>query len=826
MSKPQMIAAGRFVILAMLLPLALSGCAMWESIDGPLPDWFARPDIPDDPVTVRSNRIEEVLRATGTEHNGVRYCAWGRTPSETMAENEVEVESVEKDQTERSYRWDYPALSALLTGDEITVADFTPYLNDDDPNVATGAAIAIVRLNNRNVTEPVVTRLCDTVGNLNLPINLRCAAAEAVSRIEPTEAVSQVRQLIDRYGRYDSTGRGHLSYQGEVTAELLEGLSELTDAADDHRLVDALSSDDHRIRLVAVRAWERTAKPAKIPDELVRLRLDPSIEVRAAAFRAMARQDGTETLEYMRHALRDTNIEVRRAAVDGLATLDDIESRDLLVDALDRQSETIRVRIIAALARIDARSDLLDAARDRSWRVRRQVAIELKNYHDRAAQIVALEFLSDPSVEVQRTILESVRNWPIEVAGHFLLSAMECTTPTTCAAAAEQLAQRWPPAQRYSVGASGIEGRRQLAELRKSFVARFGPLRLESTAETKKTEPLLTDEEIELLAVDIRNHNTKALELRGERLADELEQLSAKYNTQLPDYLFDQVLPRVSPIFEAIEALGRGNDYERRVAAGRIEQLSREKALGRLAGERICRAAMGTNDTIVWSRLIEAVAEDWNEPSMRLTQLAAGHRSLEVRRRACRKLGGSGDGRYIATLVPALADPSRDVMVEAARAIAQLCEPSSIAGNNAPFGVDRQRAIGGLKQLLGHGDKTVRLAAADALNRLDDPTGAAELQRLSYDADAGIRIGVIRSMRDRPRIDFTRTFIRLLDDRSTIRRAALEALPKIVQADPTVAAFIDQAPTNTSERTDVRQQAEKWKTWYDRATGGSLRASG
>jgi len=805
------IATCRLAVVAILLPIVLTGCTLWKSIDTSLPEWFESADLPDTP----SIRIAEVLRVTGSDHQGVRYSVWGRTRTEPLStDDEATAEDVARAPSARTYRWDYPALTALLMDETLAADDFSPFLDDEDPNVATGAAIAIVRLNHQNITAPVVKRLCDTVGNLNLPINLRCAAAEAVACVELPETTGHLRRLVDRYGRFDSTGREHLSYKGEVAIELLTGLAELVDPAADQRLIDALASNDHRIRLVAALAWENTADPSRFPDALERLRYDSSIEVRAAALRALARRSGNATLEYLKRALSDMNIEVRRAAVDGLATLGDIESREILVEQLGRQSETIRVRIVEALARIDARSDLIDAARDRSWRVRRQVAAQLRRYYDRASQIIAIEFLSDPSVEVQRTMLESVRHWPIEVAGHFLLTAMECPTPTTRAAAAEQLADRCSPAEKYPEETTSIERRRLVSELRESFSVKFGPPRLESSAEVVPMQARLSDEELDLLGIEIRDRNVKALELRGERLVEQLEQFSAEIRIPLPDYLFDQVLPRVSPVFEEIEALGRGNDYEKRIAAGKIEQLSSEKPVGRLAMERVCFVATETSDTIVWTRLIEAVADDWSEPAMRLTQLAAGHRSLEVRRRACRKLGGSGDRRYIATLVPALADPSRDVMIEAARSIAQIQESKGPSKPDAEI----QQAIGGLKQLLGHGDMSVRLAAADAMNRLGDSQGAAELQRLSYCADAGIRIGVIRAMRTRPRGDFTRTIVRLLDDRATIRRAALEALPTIVAVDPTVAAFVDQVPDDATERSDERREAEKWKAWYSRAT--------
>ncbi|MGW8256917.1 MAG: HEAT repeat domain-containing protein, partial [Thermoguttaceae bacterium] len=234
----------------------------------------------------------------------------------------------------------------------------------------------------------------------------------------------------------------------------------------------------------------------------------------------------------------------------------------------------------------------------------------------------------------------------------------------------------------------------------------------------------------------------------------------------------------------------------RRRAADSLSQLSAKQPLSRLAVLRLTKLVGAEEDALVWQGALRAVADNPSQQAVDLAYIAVGHRSAEVRRRACEHLAAHPDPAHQAILVPVLEDQSQAVVCAAARALGASGKMS-----------DTQP----LRRLLGSSNEEIQFAAASALAQLDDPKSKAALERLAYSKDPKIRAKAAQAMGEFPDPEFTAVLVRLLSDNLTVARAALQSLPKIVGKD--VAKNADESPITTSE------QMLRWKQWHQHKIG-------
>ena len=205
-------------------------------------------------------------------------------------------------------------------------------------------------------------------------------------------------------------------------------------------------------------------------------------------------------------------------------------------------------------------------------------------------------------------------------------------------------------------------------------------------------------------------------------------------------------------------------------------------------------------DIEVWRSVLDVMGGYDCEPARRIVHTAASHLSPDIRRRACETMGLHNSAEHSEVLLSLLGDRDAAVVLAAVRAVGR-CGPLS--------------DIGPLKQRLASPDNTLRVEAAIALARVGSASGPAALDRLSYDADESVRQRVAAALGELGDHANTPTLIRLLDDRPAVRRAALDALPKIVES-----AF--SAETTTAGSTTPEKLAELWKDWYRQQGSGVL----
>lgn len=551
-----------------------------------------------------------------------------------------------------------------------------------------------------------------------------------------------------------------------------------------------------QVRLEALQGW-RDRQGDELPIEAVDLRSDPDPRVRAAALALLATSGHPQAQEYLTAGLNDHELSVRLSAVAALGEMPTDAARAMLQTLLAHPSELVRAEAVVALASRGQERLVLDAAKDESWRVRLAVAKQLQRFPTRSAAAVAMEMLEDSSAPVQQQAIASIGDWPLDRSGPILLEAMAQVVYSTRKSAAEQLADRWPPAGEFPV--DGPPERRQeiLDRLRQEFRGQIGFVDEAALAgATAAAGP--APETVARVEHLLRQQAAADLRALGPSAVDALEHLSLDRQQRLPETVYREVLSPLSPAFAAMEDLRSDNAAARRRAAGRLAELASKQPLRRLALARLAELAVAETDPLVWQSVLAAVAADGTEPAIRLAAAAIGHPAPEVRRRACEHLAAHPDPGHAALLLPALNDPHDTVAATAAKALGCM---------------GRMDDTGPLRQLLASANEMVCLEAALALTRLGDDAGEAALERLSYSGDEAVRRRVAAAMGEVPRPAFVPALIRLLDDRQSIRVTALASLPKVAGRD--VAGPAGQPAPRMTE------QIERWKRWHDQERAGS-----
>lgn len=506
--------------------------------------------------------------------------------------------------------------------------------------------------------------------------------------------------------------------------------------------------------------------------------------VRAATVEAAAARRTTDSEKLAASALRDPNLQVRLAGVAALGTLGGEQAVARLLPLLDDPGEVIRAAAVRALARQGDEAVLVRAGKDRSWLVRLAAAEALASHPDDAGTQLARQLLDDRSAAVQVAVVRCAGQWPVSRAKPILLAALASNARSTREAAAEQLAAVWPAAAEFPVDGSPAERARARARLQELYsgqaAAESGTADTaeeirEKPPESRPTAEQVADVRREIGEMQAPGASTKTREESLRRLAGYgpslvgiLEALTPENSAPLPEEIYREVLPKCVPEFAAISQLQSPEVAARRRAAEELASREHGASLGPLARSRLAAVVERESDSLVWRSVLGVIADDASEPSIRLACTAASHPSPEVRRLACEYLLHHPEARREPVLLAALQDPHREVVLAAVRAL------------GARSTVDDPEP---LRRLLGTPDESMRVEAASALARLGDPAGPAALERLASSRDPTIRRQVAVAMGQVPSPEYRATLIRLLDDRYSIRLAALASLSKVAGKD-------------------------------------------
>lgn len=697
----------------------------------------------------------------------------------------------------QGYRWRHPDLETILALDADQRPDLAAALANANRIAATNAAIGLSRWGDARGRD----QLAKAVADEQLRREMRCAAAEALGRLDDPAARNDLGELADRLGRGPT---GTPNYSPELHAELLYALGGRMDAAADSRFAAALKSQEVEVRLAAVRALGQPGE-GKLPEAAADLRSDQDHRIRAAALQAMVARRHPLAMDAARAALRDYRLEVRLAAVSALGDLGGDEARQALKQ-LEHEPEVILAATAKAWAKLGSREEVWAAAHHASWRVRQAAAEALARWPDAGGAALARQLIQDQSVEVQKQTIATLAAWPLDAAGPVLFAALEDGGYFTRKTAAAQFAERWPAAAEFTVDAPAERRAEMLASLRKTwgqthpltdFVATGA-----ATATAEPAEP--SPERIRAAEAIIRRVQeapptggamrlaVRELNDFGTDLVPVLERLALTEHVVLPDVVYRDVLAKRGADFDAVDRLTAAESLERRQAAAKLAEQAHVKPLGWLALARMAELGLGESDPLVWNSMMRAVENDPREPALRLAYAGLSHASADVRRLACEHLAVFPDAKHAAVLLPALEDSQRSVVKAAVIALGR------------PGVLEDVRP---LERLLVTNDRELRLTIAQSLVRLGAPSGSLALERLARDADPEIRRQTAAVMGDLADPAYVDSLVALLDDSLGVQVVALESLPKVVGRD------VAQEPGNPA--TNTLDRISRWKRWRE-----------
>ncbi len=299
--------------------------------------------------------------------------------------------------------------------------------------------------------------------------------------------------------------------------------------------------------------------------------------------------------------------------------------------------------------------------------------------------------------------------------------------------------------------------------------------------------------------VDVKQRQDWAMQLTnlGDDLLPLLEALHGE-RVPVPEFVYQDVLPEMSPIFRSLAELSSPAVDVRRRAAVSLRAAAQAMPLSPLAIDRLASLAEAEQDALVWQSLVDAAGASGTgdgavQAPDRFWRLALEHPQSEVRRRACEHVGRLRRVRVADALATLADDEDSLVARAAARALGHLGPQTDSAA---------------LEKLLASRDHGVRVEAAASLCKAGMHAGEAAIARLSYDPDPKVRMQVAEVIGELSEEQFIPILIRFLDDARSVQRAALLALPKVAGRDVAAAATASDGTPPT-----IAQQVAAWKAW-------------
>jgi HEAT repeat protein len=520
-------------------------------------------------------------------------------------------------------------------------------------------------------------------------------------------------------------------------------------------LVDDLHSASVEARVAALDQW-RASQHGSLPEEVGKLVLDNHPQVRRAAVLALAANRDPHAIKLLGTALADPDVDVRVAAISALSQLGGDDARELLGPMLDQPGEKVRAAAAEALVRLGDAEALRRGMADKAWQVRAGVAAALAADPRAETAEIARQLVADRSAEVQKRIVQSVAEWPIEWAIPVLLSAAESDSYLTSKMAAQQLASRWPAAVDFPVEPPRDANPKRQAEL--------------------------TRQRRDALAVLRRRWEEEARSKIATRIDNQVAQAQAAIEPSLDN---------VDRLRHAIEDLRSADLAVRRRAAVQLAERAQTAGLPTMAIQTLVPIVIAESDSVVYQSILEAVASDASQAAEQLVLAAMSHPAADVRRRACHWLEKHPDSRHETALVAALSDSQSAVTIAATKALA--------AGGRI---ADARPLV----QLLTHRDLAVRLEAATTLARLGVDDGRDALVRLAHESDAAVRRQAALAVAATGDPRMAPLLIELLDDpRTPVQQAAVTALTQLTGQD-----FSRQSDGRLAS---LPEQSRRWKAW-------------
>ncbi|MFO1020984.1 MAG: HEAT repeat domain-containing protein [Planctomycetales bacterium] len=550
------------------------------------------------------------------------------------------------------------------------------------------------------------------------------------------------------------------------------------------------------------------------PVNLTNLQQDEDQALRIDLGRLVAIAKHPKAWLILREQTRDFDPTVRQEALVSLGWLGNEQALEELRKQRMSEHEMIRAAAVKGLAHWGAdelRPSL--GPQEKSPVVRQEVAHQLGQFHDDHAAEMLRICLTDINPQVQKEAIQQAERLPERLAVPLLLTALTESSSEPRRLALAELERRSGKSLPFPIFGSLDERQRESALLRQQW-----PQRLATTEAPQTPSARESERQAELRIAELRGElrayldlppGDPRLEVARERLnpltvsdVRWIEELVPQSSPEQNERLATDVLPKISPVYQALHDLRQADISVRRKGAERLYQEGSKVSLSRMATLRLQHLLTHEQDSMVWRFCMLAVAQDGSPEALQIAQLAVNSSWPDIRVLGCDYIAKHGTAEQALWIRGLFADKNTNVQAAAVRAAIHCRNPIVLA--DSPDGQP------GLKRVLTTAGPEIRVQVACCLCLFGDDQGYQELMRLSQNGDWMVRLQVVRGMAASGQTRFVASLINLgwTERHPSVRLGILQALDALVPE--------TQRPSGLASTTGVDQKLTLWAAWWEK----------
>lgn len=559
------------------------------------------------------------------------------------------------------------------------------------------------------------------------------------------------------------------------------------------------------------------------PANIMQVRWDPDATIRwnFGYWAAVVHHPDAESI--LTSQLKDADLMVQNRAIRHLGLLGSETALQTLKEQSTRPQENVRVAAATGLSSWGP-SYLAALKDDSSAAVRHAVVEGLGRSPTADAALQLKSLINDRSTMVQLSIIESIHDWPDELAIPLLLEGIQEGVFKTRRASALQLVERTGVGGTISIEASREERVAAIRELVQSGQLPGGfwtqlmqkGMHQRSRVNQGRKAELQAYFQILLEQSPDSAARQQALQELSHLTPEEvaiLEKLILETSIALPEEIFSSLLPKLDPDYASLEQLESSHLADRRQAAQQLFLSSQQASLNPVIVRRLRKLMAQEQDRLVWRIVMEAVARDSYEETAQLALLAINHNWPDIRVLGCDYFGAHGLPQYAPWLLPLLNDKNRSVQLAAVKALGHCHNP--IAINGIQTAEQHPSPPASLRGLLTHSNQLVRFQTVVALSHLGDFQGMQELVRLSNDTRYTVRRDAVREMGESGQTRFVEPLIQMAwtERNPATLKAILSSLGRLVPE--------SEQPVELKSEARQSEQAKIWMNWWQTQHSGT-----
>lgn len=647
----------------------------------------------------------------------------------------------------RQPRWRHASLESLLAEGE-TVNVLSAGIHSQDPEVAATALVGLIRLGDPPSTQVAATML----RKKSLTPSTQAALLEALASLQHPEAAALIESLFDERETWMAQVDGDVPLQ--LQQQVWISLAVVSPACrQDPRFWQDFAHHPAEIQATSLDLM-LLDRSHPLPENVSHHFADASPEAlrRLGLWHAYLRS--VAPLEVLLRHARAAEFRTRESAVIGLGREGSTEAQEALQAIHENDPTLIQVAAVVAWGLIGQHDQWPRLAQASSWRVRQAAAQWIPLTTENQVAIEALQ--NDKSHVVQQTLAQRHE----ERAESHVSSTVKQTSFAD--GSDNAIGQVDDPPEITAAEAIEI--------LQSIEIAQWG----ETRAQKETARRRLNERRVALLST-----------------LDQAAQQLAQYDNA---YLFEELLPEIDVRYRWLLEAASENPQLSGQALRKLAAEAKRRSLPPLVLWRLAHNHQAYQQA-QWQTVLDLIADDGRPPARALAAAALQYDSPQVQILACRYLARFPAPQAASDLRGCLEHSAPALRAAAIEALASL-----------PL-ADKSDT---LARCLADSSTEVQLAAAVALDRAGDRRGLQHLERLTYAESRQTRLQAAQAIAARDEIADLTPLIRLLDDETSIRLAALAGLERVVPP--------DQVPVDSGAERSLDARCEAWKRWFQRQT--------